>query len=143
MKKPLAVFLLIVGDLAVIFGLAFLYLVLIILIEYAGLLADIAITLAAGIGIDRLRRLFRKKYEMKAPLFFVCAYLPSIIGSVIYFVVYNYLDGIGYFEGFLAGLGEMLMGLSWISTAAAFAAAGGLCLLISFIIEKKRGNAEK
>lgn len=139
MKKTLAIIILLIAASAVIYGLSFVYLLIALaLFDSGGVLIDIAVTLAAGIGVDRLRRLYRRKYGLKAPLFFVCAYLPSIVGSAVYFAVYNYLDGIGYFEGFFAGLGEFVLGLSWIATAAAFTAAGGLYLLISFIIEKKR-----
>lgn len=146
MKKPLAIIILLIAASAVIYGLSIVYLLLALaLFDCGGVLIDIAATLAAGIGIDRLRRLYHRKYGLKAPLFFVCAYLPSIVGSAVYFAVYNYLDGIGYFEGFFAGLGEFILGLSWIATAAAFTAAGGLYLFISLItdiIKKRRGTRE-
>ncbi|MDE6030562.1 MAG: hypothetical protein K2G32_02965 [Oscillospiraceae bacterium] len=139
MKKPLAVLLLIVGALAVIFGLAFLYFVLFLYAGYIGILIDIAVTLAAGMGIDRLRGLFRNKYGLKAPLFLVCAYLSSIIGSIVDVAVVMHLN----FEGFMGGLGELLLGDTWVITAVAFAAAGGLYLLISFIIEKSKVLPQK
>lgn len=140
MKKPLAIILLLIGASAALCALAFMYFVLMLYAGYIGVLIDIAVTFAAGIGIDRLRGLFRNKYRMKAPIFFLIVYLPSIIGSAAYLAVVMYLNDIGYFEGFFAGLGELLLGFSWTITAAAFVAVGGLYLLISFIIEKARGR---
>ncbi|MDE7193322.1 MAG: hypothetical protein K2O14_05060 [Oscillospiraceae bacterium] len=137
MKKPLAIILLLIGASAALFALAFMYIVLMLCAGYIGVLIDIAVTLAAGMGIDRLRRLFRNKYGIKAPVFFLAAYLPSIIGSAVYLAVVIHLNNMGYFEGFLGGLVELLLGYTWIIAAAAFAAVGGLYLLISFIIEKK------
>ncbi len=138
-KKPLAIILLLFGALLVFFIAAFAYVLIFLNVGGFGLLINIAATLAAGIGVDRLRRLFRKKYGLKAPLFFVCAYLLSIIGSVVYLAVFAYLDSIGYFVGFLAGLGELILGIAWLVTAAAFTAVGGLYLLFSFIIQKSEG----
>ena len=74
--------------------------------------------------------------RINAPVFFLAAYLPSIIGSAVYLAGVIYLNNMGYLEGFLGGLGELLLGYTWIVAAAAFAAVGGLYLLISFIIEK-------
>lgn len=71
---------------------------------------------------------------MKTPIFFLITYLPSIIGSAAY------LTAVGYFAGFFGGLGELILGFSWIITAAAFVAVGSMYLLISFIIEKVRGR---
>lgn len=137
MKKTLAIIILLIVASAVIYGLSFVYLLIALaLFDCGGVLIDIAVTFAAGIGIDRLRGLFRKKYAIKAPLFFLLAYLPSIIGSAVYLAAVIHLDNIGYYKGFFAGLGELLAGYAWILTAAAFTAAGGLYLLISFIIEK-------
>ncbi len=118
------------------FALAFMYIVLMLCAGYIDVLIDIAVTLAAGMGIDRLRRLFRNKCGIKAPVFFLAAYPPSIIGSAVYLAGVIYLNNMGYFEGFLGGLGELLLGYTRIIAAAAFAAVGGLYLLISFIIEK-------
>lgn len=141
MKKPLAIILLLIGALAALFALAFMYIVLLLYAGYIGILIDIAVTLASGMGVDRLRGLFRNKYGMKAPIFFLITYLPSIIGSAAYLAVVIHLNNMGYFEGFLGGLGELLLGYTWIITAAAFVAVGGLYLLISFIIEKSAGVA--
>lgn len=143
MKKLPAVILLEVGALAMIAGLAFLYLMIILWFGAAGILISIAVTIAAEIGIDRLRRLFRKKYELKAPLFFVLVHIPSMILSVVYFAVIDYLDNMGYFKGLFAGLGEFLFGISWLITSAVFIAVGGHLLLIFLIIGKKRDSAEK
>lgn len=140
MKKSLAIVLLVLGGLAAVFGMAVLGLILIFEFMWGGLLIGIAAVMGIAFGADRLRMLFKRKYGMNAAKFFLCSYVPPIVGSIILFVVVELLDEAGYFSGFMAGLGEFLMALSCVIASAAFAAAGGIWLMISTIIERKRAG---
>lgn len=141
MKKPVAITLLILGGLAAVFGMAVLGLILIFEFMWGGLLIGIAAVIGMAFGADRLRMLFKRKYGMNAAKFFLCAYVPPIVGSVILYVVVELLDEAGYFSGFFAGLGEFLMALSCVIASGAFAAAGGIWLAVSTIIERKRAGS--
>ena len=138
MKKPLAILLLIVGGLAGVFGLSFANVIIFFLLYGAGLAVDIALTLAAAFGIDRLRVLFKRKYEMKAPKFLVLAYVPSVLCSAAAVIIFMELDRAGYFEGLFAGLGEFIFSLSYVITAGAILIMAFIWLIISTIITKHR-----
>lgn len=141
MKKSLAIVLLVLGGLAAVFGMSVLGLTLILVLMWGGLLIGIAVVMGMAFGADRLRMLFKRKYGMNAAKFFLCAYVPPIVGSVILFVMVELLDEAGYFSGFMAGLGEFLMALSCVIASGAFAAAGGIWLTVSTIIERKRAGS--
>lgn len=140
MKKPLAITLLVLGGLAAVFGAAMLGLILILVLMWGGLLIGIAAVMGMAFGADRMRILYKRKYGMNAAKFFLCAYVPPIVGSVILFVVVELLDEAGYFSGLFPGLGEFLMALSCVIASGAFAAAGGIWLTVSTIIERKRAG---
>mgnify|MGYP001030285559 FL=1 len=97
-----------------------------------GLLIGIAAVMGIAFGADRLRIRFRRKYGVNAAWFFLCAYAPSIVGSGVLFAAVIYPDSIG--------LGELIIALSCIIASGAFAAAGGIWLGISTIIERKRAG---
>ena len=146
MKKPLAVVLLVVGGLVGIFGLSILNLALFFLIWGPGVFIAIAATLAAAFGIDCLRRLYKRKYELKTARFLVCAYVPSVLCAAIAYITVLKLDEAGYFTGFLAGLGEFMITFSYLITAGAALAAAFVWLAVLRIINKRRkesGNESK
>ncbi|MDE6726969.1 MAG: hypothetical protein K2J80_03395 [Oscillospiraceae bacterium] len=140
MRKEFAVTLLILGGAAAIFGLSFANLLLVLVLLHAGILIAIVVTGGAVFGIDRLRVLFRNKYGFSAPKFFLCAYAPSVAVSAVYYAVICTLDNAGYFKGFMAGLGEYLMGLVWLITSAAAIVLAAIMLVISAVAVRKKGE---
>lgn len=79
MKKPLAVVLLIVGSavawIALLFGSAMLGTVSDTGGSASVMVIPILILAAATFGFDCLRKLYRRKFGLNAPLFFLCAYI--------------------------------------------------------------------
>lgn len=140
MKKSLAIVLLIIGGLAANFVMSSLNLVLFFTLMGGGILIGIALAMAAAFGLDCLRKLFRRKYGLNAAKFFLCAYAPPIVGAGILLGVVLLLDAAGYFSGLFAGLGEFIAALSCVITSGALAAAGGLWLAVSAVIERRRAN---
>lgn len=85
MKKVLALIPLVIGGLALNYLLVMgAFWQLYYEIHGASYPAAVLIALAAALGIDCLRRLFRKKLDIKAPAFLLCAYAPSIIAAIVY-----------------------------------------------------------
>lgn len=140
MKKRPAVALLVLGGAAAIFGLSFADLLLTLILMHGGVLIAIVVTGGAVFGIDRLRVLFADKYGFSAPKFFLCAYAPSVAASAVYYAVVCALDKAGYYKGFMAGLGEYLMGLAWLITSAAAVVMAAICFAVSTAIARKRGE---
>lgn len=140
MRKKLTVALLILGGTAAIFGLSVANLMLFFGLMQIGILIAIIVTGGAVFGIDRLRVLFANKYGFSAPKFFLCAYAPSVAASAVYFAVVCALDKAGYFKGFMAGLGETLMGLVWLITSAAAVVLGFIMHVISSNICAKKSE---
>lgn len=85
MKKVLALIALVIGGLALNYLLIMgAFWQLYYEIHGASYPAAVLIALAAALGVDCLRRLFRKKLNIKALVFLLCAYAPSIIAAIIY-----------------------------------------------------------
>lgn len=85
MKKVLALIPLVIGGLALNYLLVMgAFWQLYYEIHGASYPAAVLIALAAALGVDCLRRLFRKKLDIKAPAFLLCAYSPSIIAAIVY-----------------------------------------------------------
>lgn len=140
MRKKLTVALLILGGAAAIFGLSVANLMLFFGLMQIGVLIAIVVTGGAVFGFDRLRMLFANKYGFSAPKFFLCAYAPSVAVSAVYYAVVCALDKAGYYKGFMAGLGETLVGLSWLITSAAAVVMAAICFAVSTAIARKRGE---
>lgn len=128
MKKSLAVILLVVGGLVVVFGLSVLSMLLFAELMDVGLFIYLALVLGTAFGGYCLSELFRRKYEMGASVFFLCAYVPPMVGSGIYFVIILILDSAGCFSGFLGGLGESLTALAFVIASIVLAVVGGIWL---------------
>ncbi len=97
MKKALAILLLILGG-AVGIALLTLLTVFIFFIaalmlpvggEWALYLVTAGFLLLAGYPINHLRDIFKKKYNVCAPVFLTCLCAPSVIASVILRVTYS------------------------------------------------------
>ena len=138
MKKPLATFLLILGGLAVGVGLGVLNMILFLALYPAGAVLAILAILAASFGIDCLRRLYKKKFNIKTQRYLVCAYVPSVLFSAMFFLIVLRLDAGGYFEGFMAGLGELVFGLSWMISSGAAWVTSFIWLMLSDVIHRKK-----
>lgn len=143
MKKPLAIVLLILGGFAGIFGLSLVNLILFGNLLSLGNLVGLILTASAAFGIDGLRVLFARKYGLSAPKFFLCAYVPSVTATLVYFTVVLYLDSVGYFTGFFAGLGEFIMGLAWLATSAVAIIFGFIIFAIKTHFYKERKQNER
>ncbi len=133
MKKVLAIIPLIIGGLALNYLLVMgAFWQLYYEIHGASYPAAVLIALAAALGIDCLRRLFRKKLDIKAPTFLLCAYAPSIIAAIVYRLFQaepiNELERMVDRENFLSLLiGACVMaacGLVWLGVSALGERAG-------------------
>ncbi len=85
-----------------------------------GLIVQIVIALAGTFGIDRLRILYRKKYGIKAPLFYLCAYAP-IAAWVGYAVISSVSHGYpySYYGNTITAMAIVLAGaLLWLAVLA-------------------------
>lgn len=127
MKKPLAISLLVICNALVVFVMSIVN--LLVFFTTFSLAAAILIGLAAltalGFASSRVLRVFKRKYGLRTRWFILASYVPSVVGAAVYFIAYLILDHVGYFRGFLAGLGEFIFALSLAPTA--------LCYLISGI----------
>lgn len=71
--------------------------------------------------LDRMQRLFSKKQGVSCKRIILTTQLPSVIVSVLFFLLILWLDQNGYWDnsGWFAGLEEFLFSLSWIVYSAA------------------------
>lgn len=138
MKKPLTVILLILGGLAAGAGLGVLNMILFLVLYPVGAALAILLILAASFGIDCLRYLYKKKFGMKTQRYLVCAYVPSVLFSAMFFIIVLRLDAGGYFQGFMAGLGEFVFGLSWMLSSGALLVTSFIWLMLSGVIHRKK-----
>lgn len=122
---------LILGGIAAVLGLSVVSMLLFVELMNIGLLIDFALILGAAFGIYRIAKLYHRVYEMRVSQFFLCAYIPPMIGSGIFFIVVLILDKIGYFDGFLGGLGEALTALASIAVSVVLAIVGGIWLAVA------------
>lgn len=85
-----------------------------------GLAVRIVIALAGTFGIDQLRILYREKYGIKAPLFFLCAYAPTAawaVYSAIPLIAHGY--PYSYYGSLVTGMAILLAGvLLWLAVSA-------------------------
>lgn len=140
MKKILAPVALFIGSAAVIFGLSLLNLVLFVNILDLVILVGIAEVVGLGLVQAALQRVFERKTGLSWKRFMLWAYVPSSAGSVVYFIVVRILDKAGYFKGFLAGLGELLVGMSWAITSVAALIAGLIVYVVQTYAREEKGQ---
>lgn len=90
----------------------------------------IAVIVGAAFGAYCLSKLFRRKYGLSAPKFFLYAYVPPIVVSGIYLAVVIGITALGldYFI-FWGGFGILIAVCSAI-TSVVFAAVGGIWLAV-------------
>lgn len=131
MKKPIAIALLIIGGLAAVFGLSFLCMLLFAELMNFGLFIDFVLVLGMAFGGYCISKLYRRKYGIGVSMFFLCAYVPLMICSGIYFTVILILDELGHFRGFMEGLGESLTALAFVAVSVVLAIAGGIWIAVA------------
>ncbi len=131
MKKSLAVGLLVIGGLAAVFGLSVLCMLLLAELLNVGLFIDFVLILGMAFGGNCISKLYRRKYGMGVSMFFLCAYVPPMIGSGIFFTVVLILDKLGHFRGFMEGLREALAALAFVAVSVVLAIAGGIWLAVA------------
>lgn len=137
MKKIPAIILLTLGNLAAVYILSVLIMLLwwstfsIGLAVVAGFLVLAALGFASGLIYEK----FKKKYGLKPSRFILATYLPSAAISVINFIVVSILDSLDYFDGFLGGLGEYISSL-FFAAAAVLYLSFGTCFTLNHAEEK-------
>lgn len=126
MKKPAAITLLFICNLAAVFAMTIINLFIFFLTFSlaAAILIGLAALTALGFASSRIFRLFKRKYEVGKLWFILVSYVPSVIGAAVYGMVFAALDEVGYFTGFLAGLGELILLLSLAPTAIVYLISG-------------------
>ena len=104
----------------------------------------ILVGLAAVVGLGFVQTALQGVLERKTGLswkrFILLAYVPSAAGSIVYFIVVRILDMAGYFKGFLAGLGELLIGISWTITSVAALIAGLIVYVSRVYAREEKGK---
>lgn len=113
MKKVPAIILLTLGNMAAVFIVS-----LLIILLWEGtsnfgfaVVAGFGVLAALGFASSLIYDKFKKEYGLKPSRFILAAYLPSAAGSVISVIVIIILDNLNYFKGFLGGAGEFLSSL--------------------------------
>lgn len=78
------------------------------------------------------------KHKLLSPLhFWLFAAAPALVLSAAEFILVPYLDSIGYFTGFFAGLGEFILALCELVYSGAFTVVLGVVLLVKSLIRRK------
>lgn len=140
MKKALAFIALFIGSAAVIFGLSILNLWAVLVLSVFGLLLGIAAVVGLGFAQTALQRVFEGKTGLCWWKYLLWAYLPSVAGSAVFYIIVEILDKNGYFKGLFAGLGEFLIGMSWAITSVAALVVGLVIVLIFSRRRKRKGQ---
>ena len=126
MKKPAALVLLFICNLAAVFGMTIVNLLVFFLTFSlaAAIIIGLAALVALGFASECIYRVFKRKYGLRKIWFILISYVPSVIGALIYGIVFAALNEVGYFTGFLAGLGELIFLLSLAPTAVVYLISG-------------------
>ncbi len=137
MKKVPAIILLTLGNMAAVFIVS-----LLIILLWEGtsnfgfaVVAGFGVLAALGFASSLIYDKFKKEYGLKPSRFILAAYLPSAAGSVISFIIILILDSLDYFDGFLGGAGEFLSSL-FFAAAAILYLIFGTCFTLSPAEEK-------
>lgn len=137
MKKIPAIILLTLGNLAAVYILSVLIMLLwwgtfsIGLAVVAGFLALAALGFASSLIYNK----FKKKYGLKPSRFILAAYLPLAAVSFINVIVIIILDNLHFFNSFLGGLGEFISSLFFAAVAVLYLSFGS-CFTLNHAEEK-------
>lgn len=132
MKKPLAVAILSVGITLLTPALGFAALLIAMQVWGFGIALDVILLTLHIVGAMLLQRLYQKRGWLTPVKFWLCAAVSAAGISVLSFLLVLYLDSIGYFSGFLAGLWEFLLAFSGLVYSGAFLLVLGAALLIKY-----------
>ena len=142
MSKQHAIALLIVMNTLLTLGLGFAALVVVGLLFGPGLGLMIIVLGLHIVGAMFAQRVLLK-HKLLSPLqFWLFAAAPALVFSAAGFILVLYLDSIGYFTGFFAGLGEFIFALCELVYSGAFTVVLGVVLLIKSLIRRKHTKNE-
>ena len=109
MKKPLAVALLSVGNVLLTFVLGWLALGLVLSLSGIGVLICLLILAAHVVGIFFLKRVYVERGWLTHKRYWLVSAVPPLGVSALGFILTLILDSVGFFKGFLGGLGGFLL----------------------------------
>ncbi|MGN1340056.1 MAG: hypothetical protein ACI4WS_07165 [Oscillospiraceae bacterium] len=132
MKKPLAIVILTIGNALLTLSLGIAALLICMLIFGFGIALDVLLLAGHIVGAMLLQRLYQKRGWLSPAKYWLCAAVPAAGISVVSFLLVLYLDSIGHFSGFFAGLGEFLLTFSGLIYSGAFLLILGAALLIKY-----------
>lgn len=142
MRKQLAIALLIVMNTLLTLGLGFAALVVVGILFGPGLWLMVIVLGLHIVGAMFAQRVLLK-HKLLSPLqFWLFAAAPALVFSAAGFILVLYLDSIGYFTGFFAGLGEFIFALCELVYSGAFTVVLGVVLLIKSLIRRKHTKNE-
>lgn len=142
MRKQLAIALLIVMNTLLTLGLGFAAIVVVGILFEPGLGLMIIVLGLHIVGAMYAQRVLLK-HKLLSPLqFWLFAAAPALVFSAAGFILVLYLDSIGYFTGFFAGLGEFIFALCELVYSGAFTVVLGVVLLIKSLIRRKHTKNE-
>ena len=133
MKKPLAISLLFICNLAAVFAMTLVNILFwgLTLSVGAAVIIGVAALVALGFASKCIFRVFERKYGLWKRWFILVSYVPSVIGALICWIVFDALEKANYFTGFLAGLGEFIFLLSLGPTAIVYLISGTIWVCAS------------
>lgn len=128
MKKPLALALLIVGNTLVTFVAGFGAMFLVMTLFWFGIVLSMLILAGHIYGAVMLEKNYSRNWNFSGMRFWLCAAVPAAAISGVGFGIVTYLDSIGYFSGFFAGLGEYLSTVSCLIYSGLYLLVLGIVL---------------
>lgn len=125
-KKGIAIILLVICNMAAVFAISIISLLVFLFTFILPLAILVGLTLAAATGFaaSRIFRVLKRKKNFKLWQFIVSSFVSPVAGAAIYWIVFLILDAVGYFKGFLPGLGEAFVGISLSAAAAVYFIVG-------------------
>lgn len=132
MKKPLVIVILTLGNTLLTLSLGIAVLLICMLIPGFGIVPDVLLLAVHIVGAMLLQSLYKKHEWLSPPKFWLYSAVPAAGVSAVCFLLVLYLDSIGHFSGFFAGLGEFLLTLAGLIYSGAFLLVLGAALLIKY-----------
>lgn len=132
MKKPLAIVIVSLGNVLLTLALGIAALAICALVWGFGIALDVLLLTLHIVGAMLLQRLYQKREWLSPPKFWLCAAVPAAGIAVMSFLLVLFLDSIGHFSGFFAGLGEFLFTFTELIYSGAFLLVLGAALLIKY-----------
>ncbi len=140
MKMALAIVLILLGGMALSWGLGFAALCQCVILTIYGAIFVVVEYLTVAYFLCRLGEWLKQKIGISPVIYVCCCFFIPCAFWLTAFAWVMYLDSKGRFEGFLAGLGEFLLSLSGLIGSGAMLA---LMLIYYGIKRLKNGGGEK